>query len=553
MLEDAIFEGNACNPLASSLTTGCSPVGAIFGNGNCILQTTHNETYPNGCANTSGINLFGDWDIDCPDTSTCTVATALINNVANAIAQDLANPYKYSNDYRIDCYDLATDAAKAAILAGPPQSVALQVFDFVFQACGAGFELGNLNGFHHDGFIDSLVIVDVTCQTAGNYDISFTDERETDDSISQHVVCRGAPSSKSTITATPASVEIVPAVGSVSHSLVTVTLLDSDGNQAGIGTQVDFSVDRCSIRTASVNTKATYDAASTVFKAYNVNSSATAAAIEAAPAVSGSYKTSNSTKAFDDINTDGSSANTLAPAVLGCNPTDSTPTATPGVATITAIITASGADVVLTTKVTVVGPPFAMTISASPTTVRCGEKATITVSVKDAIGQNVSDHTRVEAVTNAGGVLGGTGAVANNAGPVVPVSSTVGETFQGQATFYLLTSEQHEGPYEVVVTTGGAGSLGSALGGVFSTPPVVIQTTVTCTGPAPVVAAPSAPAAAPTITAPRTGQGPSISPPNTGDAGLASASTGTNWTLFALVGVVSFAIAGLATVKFARR
>jgi hypothetical protein len=187
-----------------------------------------------------------------------------------------------------------------------------------------------------------------------------------------------------------------------------------------------------------------------------------------------------------------------------------------------------------------------MTISASPSTVRCGEKATIQVSVKDAIGQNVSDHTRLEAVTNAGGVLGGTGAVQGLAGPVVPISSTVAETFDGQSTFYLLTSEQHSGPYEVVVTTGGAGSVTTGLGGVFSTRPVVIQTTVTCTLP---VAAPAAPSAPPTVTAPRTGQG--ITPPNTGEAGLADTSAG--WTLFAVVGMAAFAVAGLATLKFARR
>jgi hypothetical protein len=336
-------------------------------------------------------------------------------------------------------------------------------------------------------------------------------------------------------------------MGNVSHALVTVTLLDSDGNQAAEGAEVDFTVNRCSIETGGVQTTANYGAANTVFGALNVNVPSSASDIEASASATASVDSSrqaDNTKSF--LTSNGN--NTVAAAVLGCNPADA-PGATPGVATITAIIAvSSGQDIVKTVDVTVVGPPFSMTISASPTSVRCGEKATIQVTVKDAIGQNVSEHTRVEAVTNAGGVLGGTGAVANLSGPVVPISSTVGETFNGQATFYLLTSEQHSGPYEVVVTTGGAGALGSALGGVFSTPPVVIQTTVTCTLPAPVVAAP----AAPTVTAPRTGQGPSISPPNTGDAGLADAS-GASWILFAIVGGGAFAVAGLATVRFARR
>jgi hypothetical protein len=335
-------------------------------------------------------------------------------------------------------------------------------------------------------------------------------------------------------------------MGNVSHSLILLTLLDEDGNQAGPGSEVDFTVDRCSIETSGVDTAAELTAArsqTTGFRAFNGAVPATAAAIEAhAASVSpvDSSRTADSTVSFV-VGED-----TFAAAILGCSPIDA-PGATPGVATITAIIQVEGQDIVETARVTVVGPPFSMTISASPSTVRCGEKATIQVSVKDAIGQNVSDHTRLEAVTNAGGVLGGTGAVQGLAGPVVPISSTVAETFDGQSTFYLLTSEQHSGPYEVVVTTGGAGSVTTGLGGVFSTRPVVIQTTVTCTLPVAAPAAPSAPA--PTVTAPRTGQG--ITPPNTGEAGLAD--TSASWTLFAVVGMAAFAVAGLATLKFARR
>ena len=64
---------------------------------------------------------------------------------------------------------------------------------------------------------------------------------------------------------------------------------------------------------------------------------------------------------------------------------------------------------------------------------------------------------------------------------------------------------------------------------------------MTCTIPAP------APAA--TITAPRTGTG--ITPPNTGDAGLASSSSSS--LVLVLGGLAAFAVAGLATLKFARR
>src|SRR5207249_3120445 len=127
-------------------------------------------------------------------------------------------------------------------------------------------------------------------------------------------------------------------------------------------------------------------------------------------------------------------------------------------------------------------------------------------------------------------------------------SSSAAETFSGVATAFLLTSTEHVGPYEVVVTSGGStggifnpgGFLGttqvvtipSAVGtpttinfpllappsvsgssGVFSTAPVSAQVTVTCALPgAPVTTA--APVLPPSVQAPRTGEG--IRPPNTG-------------------------------------
>jgi hypothetical protein len=202
---------------------------------------------------------------------------------------------------------------------------------------------------------------------------------------------------------------------------------------------------------------------------------------------------------------------------------------------------------VASATVTIVGPPAAIVVQASPTSLTCGEKATITVTVKDAIGQNVSDHTRVEIITNLGGVLGGTGAAAGFSLPTTPISSTAADTFGGVATAYLLTSNAHAGPYEVLATSGGTAVDDSGtptyLGGVFSTPPVTAQTTVTC--------ALTAPAPAATITAPATGTG--ITPPSTGDAGLLSERSGSNWLLFALAGsAVALALAGL-TVKVARR
>jgi hypothetical protein len=466
----------------------------------------------------------------------------------------------------IDCSDIGKEAGKAAAGAGATSQQAQQLAEAIEIVCNNDFELDTETCEYivdsgtgttystkscddeDEAFLDAAVLVDVTCNEAGEFEITFTDEKEDDDAMSYEVICLGEPDSSSTIARTPDSVEIVPSLGNVSHSLVTVTLL-ADGEQAGAGFEVDFTTDRCTIETSGVDTAAEYGAARTVFNALNRNYSPSADAIEASEAAKAAIDSSrqqDATVAF--ANTAGDA--TVAAAILGCNPADTGATpATPGVATITAVIEVKGGqDIVLRTTVTVVGPPASVTVAAAPSTLRCGEKATITATIKDAIGQNVSEHTRVEAVTNAGGVLGGTGAVAGLAGPVVPISSTVAETFSGVATFYLLTSEQHSGPYEVVVTTGGSGAVTSALGGVFSTPPVSAQATVSCT--IPTVAAPVAPVA-PTVTAPRTGQG-TISPPNTGDAGLVGSSDSSSWALLAAVGAVTFAVAGFATLKVSR-
>jgi hypothetical protein len=419
---------------------------------------------------------------------------------------------------------------------------------------------------------DDIVLVDVTCEEdgAGVFDVSFVDQSEDDDSLSIEIECRGdSDDDVTTIDANPASIEIVPARGNVAHSFIRVLLEDADGNPAFPGPDVLFTVDRCTIEEQLVDEEgdddadpddpdAEFEGAEALFRTnYSVND----------PLVRNRVETSvfaldtniDSTRSEDNSATftvvsDSDSERTVAGAIVHCEPkhTGSSP-ATPGVITVTAIVEQDGsADDIFTVKITLVGPPASITINASPTELRCGEKAQVVVVIKDAIGQNVSDHTQFEAVTNAGGVLGGTGAVIGLAGPVVPISSTVGETFAGTSTFFLITSEQHSGPYEVVVTTGGAAvTSDERLLGLFSSPPISVQTTVRCT--LPVVAA-AAPAPVATIKAPSTGDlgTTSIRPPSTGDAGLADAS-GASWMLIAIGGVVAFTLVGVATAKVTRR
>ena len=101
--------------------------------------------------------------------------------------------------------------------------------------------------------------------------------------------------------------------------------------------------------------------------------------------------------------------------------------------------------------------PFAaLTAQAADEDIVCGESKVIKATIKDAAGNPVSDHTRVAFVTNFGGVLAGTAATLNplELGYVAPLSSTTAETFNGVATVTLITSTDHIGPYEVVITAG---------------------------------------------------------------------------------------------------
>jgi hypothetical protein len=324
------------------------------------------------------------------------------------------------------------------------------------------------------------------------------------------------------------------------------------------------------------------------------------------PALTGTPAAANAVDGFTNL--DG-----IVSACLYANPDFST-ALTPGTINLTAIVESPGGlgsfvgaqcssfaypagttalfpcaqfptNIVLTGTVKIVGPVASLAVAASPTTVNCGEKSTITVTAKDAAGQNVSDNTQIELITNAGGVLGGTGSTLGFPGvpPTGPLSSAAASTVNGVATAYLLTSTEHQGPYEVVAA--GGGGTGSWVDSVFNNylsqavsgnivagnpgfanlsaflnsgsfaggnvPPGAVvssQVTVNCSVPSAAVPAP-----APSVTAPRTGTGPSILPPNTGDAGLAASSSSSSSALFAIAGVAAFALAGLATLKFARR
>jgi hypothetical protein len=409
---------------------------------------------------------------------------------------------------------------------------------------------------------DGFAAVDITCTKVGSFAVTAFSTSNPLNSLSSATINCFDLAATGTIKAVPTKVEIVPAAGSVDVSLITLTLKDSSGNDAftdadqGFGDDVTWTTDNCQIQDVTIDengdVSGDYEDLNDDFAAYaNYPNPSTAAVVEGDVAGLDTMlmTTIDTLSSKQTLSNSSSSTDTISAVVLDCsNPT----AAKPGPANVTAVfegIDSSGNSSLQVVKVavTVVGPPASVVATSDVTSVTCGDRATITVTVKDAIGQAVSDHTLVEAASNFGSVLAGTGAIAGQFGPVVPVASTGAETFNGVATFFLLTSNTQTGLYDVTVATGGGGAVADQLlGGVFSTPVVTAHVQVSCTQPA--VAA-----AAPTVTAPRTGTGGVISPPNTGDAGLAATSTGSSWTLFVIAGAVAFALAGFAGLKFARR
>jgi hypothetical protein len=349
------------------------------------------------------------------------------------------------------------------------------------------------------------------------------------------------------VTASPTKVEIIPQIGSSAHSEITIEL-SADGLPTWWDdVEIDVSVPKCAIE----------------FGNDDPDSSPLS---ENWPADDSSDDTLN----FD---TNSAFTKTIIDDIWFHADWNK---CTPGDVVVTVHVEVDdGADLVDTVTINVVGPPAFITATAAPDKLICGEKSTITVKVTDAIGQNVSDNTKVELISNWGSVIAGTGATLGfpGTGPVNPLASSAAATYNGVAVAYLLTSNTQVGAYEVVAAAGGTIGLypytdpyeaghydpyyGSyynedddpdyyeehiAYSSYYAGAPITTQVTVTCSLPAAPVA--------PTVAAPSTGTG-SITPPNTGDAGLAGSSS--NGMLFVVIGAVAFVLAGVASVSYARK
>lgn len=413
--------------------------------------------------------------------------------------------------------------------------------------------------------LDDGILAEFDCPVTGGLATINIDHDQ--DQFGFFIWCQNNPATTSTIGAIPTTVEIVRAPGNVSHSLITLTLTDAAGVAALPGSSVDIETDRCALSDRYVNNEGDFESVETMYKQLKKHLPITADVIEGDdssqdhnPGPTGSTAPAIETTSFPVTGPAPFFApRTIAAAILHCED----PSVVAGVATITARIHVPGPDIVKSVQVTVVGPPFNIQVSVDKASVICGERVTVTAKITDTAGQPVSDHTLAEAISNLGSVLGGTGAVAHFSAPVTPISSTVAETFSGIVTFYLLTSDTQDGLYEIVVTSGGMGSLSGfwsddfdfefqawttdfnvdhiALGGFWSTPPISGFAQTTCSQPAP---------AAPAISGPATGTGP-LRAPNTGDAGLAD--SGSSSLMLLAAAAIAFALSGVAVAKFARR
>jgi hypothetical protein len=433
-----------------------------------------------------------------------------------------------SDDIEIACGDTVDGGEGPAAVAPNPLSMCLQDGE-----TGA------------DGDGDILLFWD--CESSGAFtEITISQTGETTiDLYSFWVFCAAQPDTID-VTASPATVEIVPAVGSSAHSEISIVLTGDGLPVDEDDFEIDVSVPKCAIEMGSDDPDAS---------PLTDNWPADDSSDDTADFTWNSPAYTRTT--VDDIWFHADWNN--------CSPGDV-------VVTVTVEVD-DGADLVDTVTIKVVGPPAFITATAAPDRLICGEKSTITVKVTDAIGQNVSNNTRVELISNWGSVIAGTGATLGfpGTGPVNPLASSAAATYNGVAIAYLLTSNNHVGAYEVVAATGGTvgfDTYDSPMGEwddpyyndgnfvddrhdydgyatnplLYSSAPITTQVTVTCSLPAAPVA--------PTVTAPQTGTG-SITPPNTGDAGLASSSS--NAMLFVLVGAAAFVLAGIASVSYARR
>lgn len=309
-----------------------------------------------------------------------------------------------------------------------------------------------------------------------------------------------------------------PAPGvNFSSSLVTVSVRDQYDDRLD-GVQVEFHTDNCRFEATDPVGTLHYPLGGTAVSSINPASGAA------------TVRTITDTDTTADtnflVNNPWETEAGTAEVVLNC----ALPHGTPGVANITATVSTAGAPIVLTGQVTVIGQTAGLELTLTPDKdFVCGAPVLATASAVDANGAPVSNGTVINFTTiSASGVVGGYEG-AQGAAPTV----------DGVASVNIATNPAAGDPGSKATHTVIA-SVYNAAGGVTQQAVKTYECTV-----------PAAPAPTQGHTSPGTGTGTgSITPPNTGNAGLASASSSAS--LLVIAGAAAFVLAGLASVRFAR-
>jgi hypothetical protein len=314
--------------------------------------------------------------------------------------------------------------------------------------------------------VDGWGFVDIGCTEAGRFRVNVTAQRESSENISGAIdlVCPGG-AGKAEISSQRATVETQPTnVGpsGFGAAVITVTVWDEAANRHD-GALVTFTTDSCQFR----NT----DPAG----AYPVSP------VDGAPTVTTVSDTD--TTADDDFLADNPLEDEAGTAEVLLNCT--LPESAPSVARVTAVVEREGADIVLDLEVKVVGPTAApgLTLTLEPKAIECGEKIEATARAVDAAGQPVSPGTKIFFTSdNSSGVVGGDEG-----------AKGVSTTLDGVATVLIATDPSKGGVRTVIAyVVNNAG-----------TPNAQVSETYECEG----------------SVSPFGGM---ITPPSTGDAGLAA-------------------------------
>lgn len=346
--------------------------------------------------------------------------------------------------------------------------------------------------------IDGWGFIDFECIEPGFFHIDILTPDDTSEvGLTIKFLCPNVPDT-ATISARPTTLETDPVGSSSDTSNITVTVEDTNGDRVEHAL-VSFTTDNCEFEA---------DDSDDYFS----------------PAGGGvAVETTTDTDTSSDNNFIANnpaqfSAGT-AEVDLDCSDGDL------GSANVTAVVERPGSNIVLHTTITVVGSTAGtgLTLELTPEDFECGETLLATATAVDADGQPVSDGTLIYFTTDtSSGIVGGSEGAQGGVA-----------TDDGVSSVLIATDPSNPGIHTVIAYA----TKGNVEGQVIAQ----ASATYTCEG---------AVAPAPPVEAPDTGTGTgSITPPNTGDAGLASGSTSAS--LFIVAGV-AFVLAGLASIRFAR-